>query len=126
MRKTLVALILLAAILGVGIYENIYLDKTLKTLEKNLNELEQALNNEDKETSINILNDMANYWQQQNTFLEVVSYSQNLRNVSLDISETLGTVMADDIPSAIARVYVLKRRLVDLKETMGISPISVI
>lgn len=126
MRKTLVALILLAAILGVGIYENIYLDKTLKTLEKNLNELEQALNNEDKETSINILNDMANYWQQQNTFLEVVSYSQNLRNVNLDISETLGTVMADDIPSAIARVYVLKRRLVDLKETMGISPISVI
>ncbi len=126
MRKTMVALVLLAGILGVGIYENTYLDNTIKNLEQNLTVLEQTLNDEDLESSEKILNEMAKYWQNQNTFLEVVSYSQNLRNVSLDISETLGCVMAQDVKSAIARLYVLKRRLIDLKETIGISPSSII
>lgn len=126
MKKELVALLLFAAILGVGIYENMYFNKTMDTLEDACNRLEIMIEQENLPPSIETTKKMAVYWEEQNTFLEIVAYNPNVKNVSLDILEILGALVAEDTKSAMARLYVLRQRLTELRETMGFSAISVI
>lgn len=122
----MVALILLTVILGVGIYESVYFSDTIDKLSTDCDTLQKLLTDENKADSIDCLNQMAEYWETRNTFIEIVSYTPNIKNVSLDIQETLGAVVADDYKSAIARLYVLSKRLKELQETMGLSTISII
>lgn len=122
----MIAIILLALILGVGIYEDIYFNKIINELDNNLIVIEQQIFDNKKEESIEACSNLSKYWDEKNLFLEIVFYNPNIKNVSLDLHEILGALVIDDLKSAQARVYVLRKRLEALKETMSFSLISVI
>ena len=126
MKKGIVAVLLFATIISVGIYENIYFNQTMDSLELSCNQLEILIEDEILTDGISLCENMATYWENQNTFLEIVAYNPNVKNVSLDILEILGALKADDAKSAMARLYVLRQRITELRETMGFSAISVI
>lgn len=126
MKRDLIAIILLSLIIGVGIYEDIYFNKIINELDKNLVIIEELIFNEQKKESIDLCTKLSNYWDEKNLFLEIVFYNPNIKNVSLDLHEILGALVIDDLKSAQARVYVLRKRLEALKETMSFSLISVI
>ncbi len=126
MKRDMIAIILLALILGVGIYEDIYFNKIINELDNNLIVIEQQIFDNKKEESIEACSNLSKYWDEKNLFLEIVFYNPNIKNVSLDLHEILGALVIDDLKSAQARVYVLRKRLEALKETMSFSLISVI
>lgn len=126
MKRDITAIIILAIILGVGIYEDMYFNKIIEKLDNELAVIEKVIYENDKDKSIELCKDLEQYWEKKNLFLEIVFYNPNIKNVSLDLSEILGALVIDDLKSAEARVYVLRKRLKALKETMSFSVISVI
>ena len=126
MKRDIFAIIMLAIILAVGIYEDVYFNKLIEELDNFTYTIEEEIKNENTEKSIELCKNQDKIWEEKNKFLEIVFYNPNLKSVSLDIYEILGALEIDDLKSALARVYVLRKRIVALKETMSFSMASII
>ena len=126
MKKEFFALSMFIIIIVCGIYENVYFKRTLEVINNYTFALEKLIDNSEKDSSILTCKELSNYWDNNNNFIEIVFYNPNIKSVSLDIYEILGALKIDDLKSAQARVYVLRKRISELKETMCLSLISVV
>lgn len=126
MKKDVFAVVMLALIIAVGIYEDVYFDKLITELYNFTCEIETEIQNENKEQSIMLCKSEDKNWEEKNTFIEIVFYNPNIKAVSLDLYEILGALEIEDFKSALARVYVLRKRIDALKETVSFSFESII
>lgn len=106
MKKVAIALIILLIIITAGILENVYVDKVFSTLDGKLGEVEELVHGED-DAALDKLRDLSAWWEKQRGYMELFTYSPDLRAFSVALGETEGSLESDDFQNAQSKIQSL-------------------
>ena len=106
MKKVVIAVIVLLVIITAGILENVYVDKVFSTLDDKLGEVEQLVHAEDDE-ALDKLRSLTAWWEKQRGYMELFTYSPDLRAFSVALGETEGSLESDDFQNAQSKIQSL-------------------
>lgn len=107
MKRVIFAFIVLAVIITAGILETVYVDKLFSSLDDRLDNVEQLVAAED-ESAYPAFCELSRWWEKQRTFLELFSYSPDVRNFSVALGETDGSLICGDNQNALSKLRSLK------------------
>lgn len=102
MKKVVFALIILAIIVCAGILENVYVHKTFTALDGQLEELETLILQKDETSKVHIQS-LAVWWEKKRNYLELISYSPDIRAFSVALAEAVGSLECDDYDNALSK-----------------------
>lgn len=102
MKKIVVALVIFAVILTLGILENMYIDKVFDQLDKRLFEIENALHNED-EIALALTKDLSLWWENKRKSVELFTFSPDIRAFSVALAEQEGSLECGDFVNAMSK-----------------------
>ncbi len=106
MKKVIVAIVVLLAIITAGILENVYVDKVFSTLDDRLGEIEADVLSE-SDSALNGVRDLTKWWEKQRSFMELFTYSPDLRAFSVALGETEGSLESGDYQNAQSKIQSL-------------------
>jgi hypothetical protein len=98
MKKTLLAVVLLLIILIIGIFEQIYIKKTLADLSEMLINLESTI--DDQELSEEKMKELMAYWKDNRDPIEGFVYNNETREIVTKLSEINGFIEAKQLDNA--------------------------
>ncbi len=102
MKKVVFAVVLLAIILTAGILENYFVHGIFTELDNKLYSIEQDLHKEDI-SALNKVRDLRVWWEDKRKYLELISYSPDLRAFSVALAETEGSLECNDFLNAMSK-----------------------
>ncbi len=103
MKKVILAIIILLVILTAGILENVYVNKLFNSLDDRLEEASACISDEDP-TSLDKVRKLSAWWEKKRGFLELFSYSPDLRAFSVALGETEGSLAEGDFLNAASKI----------------------
>ncbi len=102
MKKVVIALVVLAVILTAGILESFYIDDVFDELDSRLNALEQAIHDEN-DISLDLTRDLETWWESKRKYMELFTFSPDMRAFSVAVAEIEGSLEADDYQNAMSK-----------------------
>ncbi len=102
MKKVVLAIIILAIIITAGVLETVWVDKVFDKLDTRLASLETSIKTQD-DAVLDEINDLNEWWEQQRKWLELVTYQPDIRNFSVALAETIGSIECDDFDNAMSK-----------------------
>ncbi|NLL55733.1 MAG: DUF4363 family protein [Clostridiales bacterium] len=115
--KLIVVIVLLVLLLGGGIYESIYVSKTLGKLNEQIDDIIAM----GEPYSADKIKDIIEWWQGKSNILAMTVSHTPLTEVTFTLNELLGTVEAEDYKSSTAILYKLVGFVDSLKESYSFS-----
>jgi hypothetical protein len=100
MKRVVIAVIVLAAILAAGIVESHYVNKTFDSLNVRLHEIDGALSDGDTARALTLSERTFDWWEEQRTWIEIIAFSSDIRAFSVGLGEQIGSLKADDLKNA--------------------------
>lgn len=105
--RTIVAIVLLILIIGLGIFEQIYIDRVFKEMENLAMAINKTIEDEDIEGAISLTEDAIDWWDNKLKSLELMVTHIILRDITVQLSDILGQLKGGDSAQAIGACYVL-------------------
>lgn len=125
MKKVILAIIILAIILTAGILENIYVEKVFDTLNQKLVTLQVAIEAED-EDALAQLTDITAWWEKKRGYLELFTYSTDLRAFSAALGETDGSLRCGDFNNALSKTRSLIVMAQNIRKILDFNIVDII
>ena len=107
MKKVVIALTILAAILVCGILEAVYIDRTFDKVENSLDNITAQVEVKD-ETALAAITEFGDWWEKTRAKIELFAYAQDLRAFSIALAETKGSIECGDFDNALSKCESLK------------------
>lgn len=103
MKKTIFAIVLLSAILGAGIWEAVYIDRTFKDLDQQLTTINKLIADEKLEEALDKTNKTLDWWEDKRKNLEIFTYNSDMRQLSVCLGEAVGSLKIGDSQNALSK-----------------------
>lgn len=103
MKKVIVAIVILLVIITAGILENVYVDKVFSSLDGRLEKAE-ALVREESDEALTQVRELIAWWEKQRSYMELFTYSPDLRAFSVALGETEGSLECEDFQNASSKI----------------------
>lgn len=107
MKRLIIAIVVLVLILAMGILETVYVDKIFNELDVRLDEC-TALVYEKSPEAYQKLSDLAQWWGKHRGYLELFTYSPDLRAFSVALAEAQGSAECADYQNALSKCVSLQ------------------
>lgn len=118
MKKVIIALSILAVIIGAGAFEQVYVSKTLDNFIERTEALKVALtvsNNALEEAE-----ELEKWWIEKKQYLEALSPHNFFMDITYSVYEVIGNIENDEIPQALTRIEILKGQISNLNHILCI------
>lgn len=102
MKKVIIALVVLAIILTAGILESIYIDDVFDELDARIQSLESAIH-EENDSALTLTRELAEWWEDRRKYMELFTFSPDMRAFSVAVAEIEGSIEADDYQNAMSK-----------------------
>lgn len=99
MKKVVVAIVILAAIITAGILENFYVTNVFESVDDRLNGAIELVANE-SDSALDSVRDIGEWWDKKREYLELFTYSPDLRAFSVALAEAEGSLECGDFQNA--------------------------
>lgn len=106
MKKVAVAIAVLLVILTAGVLENVYVNRVFSALDDRLADVEAAAHVESPD-ALYKLRDLTAWWEKQRSYMELFTYSPDLRAFSVALGETEGSLESGDFQNALSKLQSL-------------------
>ncbi|MCL2630351.1 MAG: DUF4363 family protein [Firmicutes bacterium] len=117
-RKLILVIIISAIIIGGGIWQEVYMEKTFSEFERKIDALEKAHAEEPlKPEQVKELHD---WWQKKHASFENFLPHLQLNEIEMTFGELMGTVVAEDTESATGQILRLKFTVSAIAEMFNI------
>lgn len=103
MKKVILAVLILAAILTAGILETIYVEKTFAELDERLDVMHKCLEDDDVEGALDATNETMEWWDGERHKMEIFTFSPDIRQLSVALGETKGSLEVEDVKNAMSK-----------------------
>ncbi|MBQ3755442.1 MAG: DUF4363 family protein [Clostridia bacterium] len=125
MKKVVVAIIILAAIIVAGILEAVYIDNIFGELNGDLDAItEQVKNNDEK--SLESINALIEWWEKKRSYIELFAYSPDLRSFSIALAEAKGSIECGDFENALSKCESLKTMAANIHKVLDFNGLDII
>lgn len=125
MKKVVFAIVLLAVIITGGLLENAYITRTFNDLDDMLKSLETHILDEDK-SSLEEVREIAKWWEERRTYIELFAYSPDVRSFSVALGETDGSLECEDYQNALSKCRSLMIMANNIKELLDFNARDII
>ncbi|MBR4800759.1 MAG: DUF4363 family protein [Clostridia bacterium] len=125
MKKVIVAIAILLAIIVAGILEAVYIDRTFEKIDDDLDALTEQVKAQD-EASLNTIISFSNWWEDTRAKIELFAYSPDLRSFSTALAETKGSIECGDFENALSKCESLKIMAVNIHNVLDFNGIDII
>ena len=119
MKKTIFAIAVLLLFIGLGIGEQIYLNKLLTTIFNDVVEIRELVENKDLDEALEKSKDVRAYWEDKQRLTEAIISHNETKELSSRLSELEGYLAAKDDKSAIATAAITVDLCNNLKHILG-------
>jgi hypothetical protein len=118
MKKLIIICVLLAIILGAGIFEHYYIEKTFTEFNKRLDGIATSIEDEDVDSAMKQTKELKEWWDKKRELIESVSYTPDIRTINVIIGEIEGSLGFDDLENAESKVVSLYGVIRNVKEIL--------
>lgn len=102
MKRLIVAIVILAAILAGGITESVHIDRTFGELEDKLYALEASIK-DPEDDALDEVKELTKWWEDKRKRIELFSWSPDMRAFSVALAETEGSLECGDDMNALSK-----------------------
>lgn len=102
MKRLIVAIVILAAILAGGIAESVHIDRTFSELEDKLYALEASIK-DPEDDALDEAKELTKWWEDKRKRIELFSWSPDMRAFSVALAETEGSLECGDDMNALSK-----------------------
>ena len=125
MRRLVAALVILAAIIGAGIAEAVYVDGTFGELEERIAALESAIKNP-SDDALDEVKSLTAWWENKRKKLELFTWSPDMRAFSVALAETEGSLECGDDKNALSKCQSLLTMAENLRDLLDFNAADII
>lgn len=104
MNKVIVAIVILSIILTAGILECIFVENTFSELNVRLEEIKKSLQENNVAVALERTDSTIEWWEKKRHKMEIITFSPDLRLLSVSFGETKGSLESDDIKNAMSKI----------------------
>ena len=98
--RTFILFTMLALVLGAAVWEQVYIDNTIKSLQVMGNQLYIELQDEDINTSKQIVNNLNNYWNKRQTFISLMVDFRDIESIGRQCNYIMANLNNNDFELA--------------------------
>ena len=106
MRRLIFAIVIVLLIIGLGVFEQVYINRLYNDTEAQAQEVKAALQ-EDVKSALPVAEKLKKDWLDKRSFLEAVTPHNETKEMVLRIAELIGYVEAEDDKSALATAEII-------------------
>ena len=106
MKRLILAVVVVLIIIGLGVFEQIYIDKLYSETEAQAQEIKDRIETS-VESALPAALTLKENWLKKRSFLEAVAPHNETKEMVLRIAELIGYIEAKDDKSATATVYII-------------------
>ena len=125
MKRFVIALIILAAIITGGVLETVHIDRTFNELDARINALESAIKSP-TDDALDEVKELSAWWEKKRAGLELFTWSPDLRAFSVALAETEGSLECGDDKNALSKCQSLLTMSGNLRALLDFSPSDII
>lgn len=125
MKKVVVATVILLVIITAGILENFYVDKVFDALDKRLLELESSVKSQSDDCAEQC-SQLSAWWEKRRGYMELFIYSPDVRNFSVALGETQGSLECADYQNALSKIQSLLVMSSNIHNVVDFNPADII
>ena len=100
MKKTIFVIICILVIIGIGVGEQIYVDKTLSEITNKVETISSILIDKNYSLAKDEIEELMQWWYKKRDFLEFICPNNDLKDIAKEIGELYGSTLieSDDDP----------------------------
>ncbi|MGI6701094.1 MAG: DUF4363 family protein [Christensenellales bacterium] len=106
--RTIIALALLALIIAVGVYEQVFINNVFEEMNVEVNEIRELISNENKSDALMKTKELIKWWDSKSQILEMMSPHASIKDFSIQLSTLRGQLERDDLEQAAVTCYVIQ------------------
>ena len=106
MRRLIFAIVIVLLIIGLGVFEQVYISRLYEDTEAQAEQVKAAVQ-EDVESALPVAEKLKENWLEKRSFLEAVTPHNETKEMVLRIAELIGYVEAKDDKSALATAEII-------------------
>ena len=125
MKRLVAALVILAAIIGAGIGEGVYVDGIFGELEERIAALESAIKNP-SDDALDEVGALTAWWENKRKKLELFTWSPDMRAFSVALAETEGSLECGDDKNALSKCQSLLTMAENLRDLLDFNAADII
>ncbi|MBQ9276884.1 MAG: DUF4363 family protein [Clostridia bacterium] len=125
MKKVIVAMVILVAIVVAGILEAVYIDKTFDNVQTQLDGITEQVKTED-EQALKTTSEFFDWWEKKRSHIELFAYSPDLRSFSIALAETKGSIECGDYANALSKCESLKVMAENIHKVLDFNGLDII
>ncbi len=125
MKRFVIALVILAAIITGGVLETVHIDRTFNELDARINALEAAIKSP-TDDALDEVKELSAWWEKKRAGLELFTWSPDLRAFSVALAETEGSLECGDDKNALSKCQSLLTMSGNLRALLDFSPSDII
>lgn len=125
MKRFVIALVILAAIITAGVLETIYIERTFDELDARINALEAAIKSP-SDDALDEVKTLTDWWEKKRAAMELFTWSPDIRAFSVALAETEGSLECGDDKNALSKCQSLLTMSHNLRELLDFSPSDII
>jgi hypothetical protein len=107
MKRVIIAVVVLFLILTMGILETVYVDILFNELDNRLEQCTEAVKT-DSPSAYDLIKDTGIWWETRRKYLELFTYSPDLRAFSVALAEAEGSAECGDFQNALSKCVSLQ------------------
>lgn len=125
MKRFVIALVILAAIITAGVLETVYIERTFDELDARINALESAIKSP-SDDALDEVKTLTDWWEKKRAAMELFTWSPDIRAFSVALAETEGSLECGDDKNALSKCQSLLTMSHNLRELLDFSPSDII
>ena len=125
MKRFVIALVILAAIITAGVLETVYIERTFDELDARINALEAAIKSP-SDDALDEVKTLTDWWEKKRAAMELFTWSPDIRAFSVALAETEGSLECGDDKNALSKCQSLLTMSCNLRELLDFSPSDII
>ncbi len=125
MKRFVIALVILAAIITAGVLESVHVERTFGELDRRIAALEDAIKSP-TDDALDEVKALSAWWEKRRAELELFTWSPDLRAFSVALAETEGSLECGDDKNALSKCQSLLTMSRNLKMLLDFSPSDII
>lgn len=125
MKRFVIALVILAAIITAGVLETVYIERTFDELDARINALEAAIKSP-SDDALDEVKTLTDWWEKKRAAMELFTWSPDIRAFSVALAETEGSLECGDDKNALSKCQSLLTMSHNLRELLDFSPSDII
>lgn len=120
MKRFVIALVILAAIITAGVLETVYIERTFDELDARINALESAIKSP-SDDALDEVKTLTDWWEKKRAAMELFTWSPDIRAFSVALAETEGSLECGDDKNALSKCQSLLTMSRNLRELLDFS-----